>query len=137
MLENDELHRLWVHVPDVGEASFGPTQNDAHRLFQLSDFSLEIDISGARVFRRSEIATRIEPYLDLTKLPDILRRGLVLENSESGIFTALAQSRYGSDENPNLYAVHFDISGLLLVAWRRARKSGCLSRRLLAVFFYF
>ncbi|KAI6181052.1 putative mannosyl-oligosaccharide glucosidase [Aphelenchoides besseyi] len=94
MFENDELHRLWIHSPE------------------LSDFSLEFDISAKKGFKRTEISVRAEPFVDPTKIADLIRRGLYLEEKEDGTyFTGLNQKIYGETFNPNFFAVHFDIPG--------------------------
>ncbi|KAI6224699.1 putative mannosyl-oligosaccharide glucosidase [Aphelenchoides besseyi] len=94
MFENDELHRLWIHSPD------------------LSDFSLEFDISAKKGFKRTEISVRAEPFVDPTKISDLIRRGLYLDEKEDGTyFTGLNQKVYGETFNPNFFAVHFDIPG--------------------------
>ncbi|KAI6219307.1 putative mannosyl-oligosaccharide glucosidase [Aphelenchoides fujianensis] len=78
VFENDVHHRLWVHVPDV------------------SDFSLEFDVSAAKSFKRTEVALRVEPFVDTTKIAP---------------FTGLNQRVFGDPANPNFFAVHLDLPG--------------------------
>lgn len=96
VFENDVHHRLWVHVPEV------------------SDFSLEIDVSAGKGFKRTDVALRVEPFVDPTKITDLIKKGLFLGNGEqegAAPFTGLNQRVFGDPTNPNFFAVHLDLPG--------------------------
>lgn len=90
VFDQDELHRLWVSVPE------------------LSDFHLEFDISAKRGFRRSDLAIRQEPMFDLNKISDLVFHGLTLDAHG---FTLFNKQAFEPSHNPNIFVVHFDLPG--------------------------
>jgi hypothetical protein len=94
MLQQDELHRLWIHVPE------------------LSDFHLEFDISAAKGFKRSEVSFRQTPQFDLTRVTDLIMQGLKVDPNG---FTGFNPEVFKEENNPNFFAVHFDLSGGLFL----------------------
>jgi hypothetical protein len=90
VFELDQLHRIWVHIPE------------------LSDFHLEFDISAKKGFKRTEIAIRQDPVFDLTKITDLIWNGLALDSYG---FAGFNKEAFEVENNPNLFAVHFDLPG--------------------------